>query len=191
MDFRGLVKRTRSYRRFKEDEPLDPRVLKGLVELVRYCPSVANLQPLRFLLVTDSGERDQLFPLLRWAAYLSHWPGPAPGQWPAAYIVVCSDRALSSNCSVDVGIASQVIRMGAMDEGIGSCLIGSFDRKEVKSLLGIGPGLGIELVIALGRPGETVVTEELGGSTRYYRDAKGVHHVPKPGLKQLLVNRRD
>jgi hypothetical protein len=47
----------------------------------------------------------------------------------------------------------------------------------------------ILLVIALGRPRETVVIEALppGGDTRYWRDPTGVHHVPKRSLAEITV----
>ena len=45
------------------------------------------------------------------------------------------------------------------------------------------------LALALGKPAEKVVLEELGEgqSIHYYRDAEDVHHVPKRKLEDLLV----
>ena len=45
------------------------------------------------------------------------------------------------------------------------------------------------LVLALGKPIEQVVLEPIGttGSTRYYRDAAGIHHVPKRALEEIIV----
>ena len=47
----------------------------------------------------------------------------------------------------------------------------------------------ILLILALGKPKETVVLEEVGpdGNIRYYRDAEGVHHVPKRSLDELIL----
>jgi len=44
-------------------------------------------------------------------------------------------------------------------------------------------------VIALGKPAETCLIEPLGqdGDIRYYRDAEGIHHVPKRSLDDLIV----
>jgi hypothetical protein len=44
-------------------------------------------------------------------------------------------------------------------------------------------------VIALGVPEEAVVVEHLGpeGNIRYWRDAAGVHHVPKRSLEDVLL----
>jgi hypothetical protein len=44
-------------------------------------------------------------------------------------------------------------------------------------------------VLALGKPNETVVLEEVGpdGDIKYYRDEEDVHHVPKRSLEELVL----
>jgi len=69
-------------------------------------------------------------------------------------------------------------------------MIGSARREGLQRALAIPERYKILLVIALGRPVETVVTEPLSadGSVKYYRDSDGVHHVPKRSLDDLIVN---
>ena len=47
----------------------------------------------------------------------------------------------------------------------------------------------IDLVLALGKPAETVKIVDVpeSGNTVYYRDAQGVHYVPKRSLEDLIV----
>jgi len=47
----------------------------------------------------------------------------------------------------------------------------------------------ILLVLALGKPKETVIIEAAGpeGDIRYWRDEEGVHHVPKRSLDQIII----
>jgi len=67
-------------------------------------------------------------------------------------------------------------------------MIGSVRRKELAETLGLPDRYEILLVLALGKPGEKVVLEDIkGDDTKYWRDAAGVHHVPKRKLDDVIV----
>ena len=88
----------------------------------------------------------------------------------------------------DHGIAAQSILLGATEKGLAGCIIGSIERHGLQKALGIPPRYDILLVIALGKPKEKVVLETAqGGNIRYWRDADGVHHVPKRPLDEIIV----
>jgi nitroreductase len=186
---RELVTTSRSYRRFYEDQPVAGETLRNLVDLARLSPSGGNLQPLKYLLSATPEQNTQIFPHLRWASYLPDWEGPAPGERPAAYIVLLLDRTISANAGCDHGIACQSILLGARELGLGGVIIGNINRKALSQTLGLAENLEPLLVIALGQPKETVVLEEMlpGGSHKYYRDAAHVHHVPKRRLGDILI----
>ena len=67
-------------------------------------------------------------------------------------------------------------------------MFGSVKREELASRLSLPPHLSIALVIALGKPVEHVVLEDLPAdrSIRYYRTPDGTHHVPKRSLNELI-----
>jgi nitroreductase len=184
-----LVTTSRSYRRFYEDQPVGETTLRDLVDLARLSPSGGNLQPLKYLLSATPEQNARIFPHLRWASYLPDWNGPEPGERPAAYIVILLDRTISANAGCDHGIACQSILLGAREKGFGGVIIGNVNRKALVQTLGLAENLEPLLVLALGRPNETVVIEEMqpGGSHKYYRDAASVHHVPKRRLGDILV----
>ena len=184
-----LVKGNRSYRRFHQEEPVSLETLKGLVNLARLSASAANLQPLKYLLSGAPANNAAIFSCLAWAAYLKDWPGPAEGERPAAYIVILGDTEISKNFGCDHGIAAQSILLGARAQGLGGCMIGSIQRDRLRELFKIPGTLDILLVIALGRPKETVVLEDVapGGSIKYWRDEQGVHHVPKRRLEDVII----
>ena len=189
MNLTALLEKNRSYRRFHEDHPLDEATLKGLVAKTRLCPSSANRQPLKFLLACSPEDRAKIFPHLAWAGALKDWSGPAQGQRPAGYIVVLGDIEISGTFHVDSGIAAQSILLAAVEQGLGGCMVGSIDRDGLRKALKIPDRYAVALVIALGKPNETVVLEDAKNPADviYWRDQQGVHHVPKRPLEELLV----
>ncbi len=184
-----LLVKSRSYRRFNASVKISQEVLRDLIDATRYCPSAANRQPLKYRLVFEEDETAQVFDCLKFAAYLSDWSGPAEGERPTAYVVVLGDETVSKFSEVDAGIAMQTILLRATELGFGGCILASVQRDKLREVLALDERFHIGYVIALGKPAETCVIEPLGkdGDIKYYRDADGVHHVPKRELKDLLI----
>jgi nitroreductase len=184
-----LVKKNRSYRRFDESFKVELDTLKELVGLARLSASGANLQPLKYVLSNAPEINEKIFSTLVWAAYLKDWAGPDKGQRPSAYIIVLLDKEISGGAGVDHGIACQTMLLGAVEKGLGGCMIGSVKREDLKKVMNLQDRYDILLVLALGKPAEEVVVEDVGpdGDIKYYRDENEVHHVPKRGLKDLII----
>ena len=184
-----IVKKSRSYRRFYQDVRVEHKTLRELVDLTRFCPSAANLQPLKYILSSREDSNALIFPHLAWAAYLKDWKGPEEEERPAAYIIVLQDTNISKSVDCDHGIACQTILLGATEKGLGGCILGAVDREALRTTLGIRDHLKILLVIAIGKPKETVIVEPVGddGDIKYWRDKTGVHHVPKRALLDIIV----
>ena len=184
-----LVTKNRSYRRFYEDVPISLETLRGLVDLARLSASAANIQPLKYVLSCDRKKNALIFEHLAWAGYLKDWPGPDEGERPSAYIIMLGDTELAKNVACDHGIAAQSILLGAVEKGLGGCMIASIQREKLREALGIPLRYDILLVLALGKPKETVVIEKMGpeGNVKYWRDGEGRHHVPKRSLKEIII----
>lgn len=184
-----LVLKCRSYRRFHEEIHIDMAVLEELVDVARVVASATNRQPLKYILSTSREHNAHVFSCLHWAAMLRNWTGPVQGERPAAYIIVLGDTEVVPSFGVDHGIAAQTILLGAVEKGLGGCMLAAIDRDELRKLLDIPARFNILLVIALGKPKETVVIDTLepGASTSYWRDAESVHHVPKRRLVDIIV----
>lgn len=184
-----LVKKNRSYRRFFQDVAISRDELKGFVNLARLSASAANRQPLKYFLSADRETNTLIFRSLAWAAYLKDWPGPSEGERPSAYIVIFGDTSIAKDFWCDHGIAAQSILLGATEKGFGGCILAAIDRKGLIEALRIPGHLEILLVIALGKPREEIRIEELpaDGDIRYWRDAGGVHHVPKRPLEEIVL----
>ncbi|MDI3473481.1 MAG: hypothetical protein PWQ20_941 [Thermotogaceae bacterium] len=189
MEIKDLILKNRSYRRFDENFKVDCETLRELIELARLSASAANLQPLRYILSCDKGKNDKIFPYLRWAGYLKDWPGPKEGEKPSAYIVILGDKELMGNFTgYDCGIAAQSILLGAVEKGLGGCMIAAIDKEGLRKSLNIPEKYEILLVIALGKPVEKVVIEDVkNNDIKYWRDEQGVHHVPKRTLDELIL----
>ena len=186
-----LVLRNRSYRRFDESYHIGRETLVELIGLARCTASAANRQPLKYILSPDQKTNDRIFPCLMWAAYLKDWDGPAPGERPTAYIIILIDEGITKDWWCDDGIAAQTILLGAVEKGLGGCMIGSINKERLRQELDITEHLKIRLVVALGKPAERVKLEDLepGRDMRYWRDEQGVHHVPKRMLAELILAR--
>ena len=186
---KDLIQRNRSYRRFHEEVAIEHETLRELVNLARLSASAANLQPLRYILSCDPKNNALIFPQLAWARYLKGWPGPAEGERPSAYIIILRDTEVTPAWDCDYGIAAQSILLGATERGLGGCMIGSINKEELRKVLEIQGRYEILLVLALGKPRETVVidTVDPAGDIKYWRDSKGVHHVPKRILDDIIV----
>ena len=184
-----LIARSRSCRRFDEAVTIEQATLEGLVELARLSPSAGNLQPLKYILSCDPETNAEIFPHLTWAGYLKDWPGPGEGEKPSAYIVILGDTKVSRNFGCDHGIAAQSMLLGAAEKGLAGCMIGLVARDDLREALSLPSRYEILLVVALGKPAEQVVIEEIGakGDIKYWRDDEGIHHVPKRSRQDLIV----
>lgn len=184
-----LIRKNRSYRRFKQETSVRMETLRALVNLARLSASGSNLQPLKYVLVADPETNAKVFPHTRWAGYLNDWDGPVEGERPAAYIVILGDTDIRPSFGCDHGIAAQSIMLGATERGLGGCMLGALDRRGLREVLDIPERYEILLALALGEPDETVVLEEVGpsGDIKYYRDDDSVHHVPKRSREEIIL----
>jgi nitroreductase len=111
---------------------------------------------------------------------------PTEEEMPRAYIVLLLDKSGRTPVH-DASIASMSISMVAYDEGLGSCILASVNRKRLRRILDVPESLAIELVVALGYPAENPVIDTVkDGDTNYWLDQNGILHVPKWDLKDMV-----
>lgn len=188
MNLKDLFTKTRTYRRFDESHRISMETLENFVDLARLSATGGNRQPLKYLLYNKPEDCEKIFPYLAWAAYLKEWPGPDRGERPSAYIIILGDKTIAENFGVDHGIAALSILLGATNEGLGGCIIASVTREELCDDMRIPDKYEVLFVIALGKPSEIVIVDEIkNDDVKYWRDSKGNHHVPKRDLKDLII----
>lgn len=188
-----IIARTRTFRRFIQKEIISIATLHDLIDLARLGGSARNCQPWQYMIGNTPEVCEKIFPFLGWAGYLKDWKGPEEGERPSAYVLCLLNKSRlkgsESEAQFDLGIASQNLLLGAMEKRIGGCRIGAFNP-QIASLFELPEHLEISLVIALGKPRETVIIQEGKGEedVQYWRDEQNVHHVPKRTLKDCLVD---
>ena len=184
--FYDVIAGRRTIRRFKP-EPVVRELLERLVDVGRLAPSAANLQPLEFIVVDETGLKTEVFPCLKWAAYIAPAGDPGPGEEPAAYIVTLANTKVREKMfEYDIGAAMENMLLAALAEGVGSCWMLSIDRDKLRAVLGVPEDYRVDSVLALGYPAEEPATEVMGESCRYWKDADGRFHVPKRALSTVL-----
>lgn len=192
MNFKDMVRQNRSVRGYDETRRVTREELLDLADCARLCPSSINMQPFKYRLVYEREEVDRLQPLTHWARKLPEANLPHEGKRPAAFIVICQDTRIFESLArfqKDVGIVAQTMLLGAVEKGLGGCMIGNFGAGSVKEALGLPEYLAPLLIVAFGKPDETIVLTEIGdgGSTDYYRDGQDIHYVPKRRLEDIVL----
>ena len=139
------------------DKPVEKEKLDRIIEAGRMAPSACNAQPWKFIVVT---EPDLIKKVAEAASAKLLGMNSFVGQAPVQLIVVREQPNFSSKVGgtikkkdyshMDIGIASENICLQAEAEGMGSCMIGWFDEKMLKKILGIPASKRVGLIITLG-----------------------------------------
>jgi len=192
MQFKDLVKKSRSYRGYDESRRISREELLELVDCARFAPSSVNRQPLRYYLASEQEQLDRIQPLTGWAQNLPGHGLPYPGHRPTAFIVICQEtewEPATDRYLRDVGIVAQTILLAAAEKDLGGIMIGNFSPRRISAALELPDHLVPMLILALGKPDETIVLTEAsaGESVRYYRDENDVHYVPKRKLEDVVI----
>jgi nitroreductase len=181
---RDLVLKNRSYRRFHQEIPIELETLRELVDLARLSPSASNRQALKYIISNDPQKNALIFPCL----HIGN--NPVEGERPSAYIIILEDTRIKMVLACDYGIAAQTIHLGAVEKGLGGVMVGMVDRNELREALKIPSYYEILLVLALGKPKEEMIIEDVGpdGDTQQWWDEDRVRHVRKRVLDDIIVD---
>lgn len=144
-----IIKRysVRSY----QDRPVEKKKLDMVLEAARLAPSARNGQQWRFVVVQDPEIRRKLVPAANNQAFI----GLAPVVIACCatnmdYIMRCGQYAYP----IDLAIAIDHMTLQAVDEGLGTCWVGSFFEDQVKNILSIPMEVRVVELLALGYPAD-------------------------------------
>jgi len=151
-----LIKHRKSVRHFL-DRPVEQEKIMMCLEAARLAPSACNSQPWKFVVVDDKQLKNKLCRAAFSGIYLMNsFCKRAP-----IIVVVVSERAKflarigglfrgTQYYLIDIGIACEHFVLQAEELGLGTCWIGWFNERAVKSILNIPKRKKIDILIALG-----------------------------------------
>lgn len=145
------------------------------------------MQPIKYILVNNDEKVKELFPCVKWAAYIAPEGNPQKGEEPTAYIVILNDTSIrNAGYELDIGAAAQTIMLCAAEKDIGTCWMGAIDRDKIRDILKIDEKYVINTLLALGYSAEEPQVYTENGTIKYHKDENGVLHVPKRKLEDIL-----
>ncbi len=191
------VTKRRSIREFK-DAPVAYDILEKCVNAARLAPTAGNRQLCEHIVVDDEGLLPQMFDAVAsWFGIPRPKEGWPPGRRPKAYIVTLTNIPLEEeigtgkvNTNYDVGMAVENAVLVALEQGIGTCVVTGFNRGKLRRVLNIPDKYEIATVLALGLPDESPVLEVAPDPVKRWIDSKGVRHISKRELRDIIHRNR-
>ena len=135
----------------------------------RRVPGTASL--CEYIIVDDEELLPGVFDSITlWAGQPKTRESPPPGNPPKAYIIMLVNSALEAEfgatrrvTTYDVGMSAENMILVALEQGVGTCPILLFRESELKRILNIPDNYDVALVLAMGYPDESPVTEVSSG----------------------------
>jgi nitroreductase len=193
--YEAAIKR-RSIRRFR-DRPVPYEALERCVDAARLAPCGRNHQVCEYLIVDEAAALAAVFDNIGGSVKSSpEKGGPRPEQRARGYIIVLVNKALEGDASrrritlLDIGMAVENIILVALEQGIGACPVLMFNEANLRRALGVPDEYDIALVIVMGYPDESPVTDVATTSLTIYVDDNGVRHIPKRKLEDVIHHNR-
>ena len=155
-NFRELVEKRRSVRKYKA-EKVPREAIERCLEAARLAPSACNSQPWSFIVADMEPVRTKLAQAAFSGVYaMNDFAAQAP-----VLIAILTERskfmaALAGKFRgvqyslIDIGIACAFLSLAAEEQGLGSCLLGWFNEKAVKEVLGLPRHARVDIMISMG-----------------------------------------
>ena len=156
MSFLTLVTQRQSVRKYSSRK-VEPEKLERCLEAARLAPSASNTQPWHFIVVQEEP--------LRTKVAEATFSGPIKFnrftlQAPVLVVILLEQPQLRNRIAmilknkewklIDIGITATHFCLQAAEEGLGTCMMGWYDEKQLKKVLSLPRNKTIGLVISLG-----------------------------------------
>ena len=164
--FLELARSRRSLRTYAR-RGIERKDLELCAEAARHAPSACNSQPWKFIIIDDPARREKIAGTFRRGTFSMN----AFARGAAAFVAIVSEKqkfapwlggklACRDLRQIDLGLACAHLVLQAQELGIGSCILGWFNQKQLRRILSLPPQKRIELVISLGYPPDDLAPRE-------------------------------
>ena len=158
MEYSELIKIRQSCRNYS-GEPVDRSAIEQVLDQARLAPSACNSQPWFFTAISSEDA------VKKTGKAVQHFGFNKFAEKAGAFIVVeqrepklkegvtkvFGSRHFADN---DIGIVVAHIVLACANLGLGSCILGMFNKNEIAEIIGAKDKAEIKLVIAVGKPAE-------------------------------------
>ena len=157
MNFLEIANARQSCRRYDESRPVEQEKLDAILEAVRLAPSACNGQPYHLTVCRD--EAAQKVAKATMGMGMNKFAAQAPVLIVISEAPYVKSAALGAKVkqndyrSMDIGIAVAYLTAEAAAQGLGTCILGWLDDKELRQITGWDAPA--RLVVTLGYPADT------------------------------------
>jgi len=171
MNFLELANKRYSVRNYNQT-PVSREKIARCIEAARLAPSACNSQPWKFIVVDEPGlKTDVARAAFEGLLDFNHFAFKAP-----VLILIVSQRqnllakfggiVKRKNFSLmDIGIAAEHFCLEAAEQGLGTCILGWFNEKKTKKILGIPKDKRLELIISAGLSADEKIPDKIRKSS--------------------------
>jgi len=140
-----VLKERRSVRRYKEKE-VPENVIMDIIDCARFAPTAINIQPWKFVVITDASERKRIAGVADYGKFIA--------DAPVCIAVFCEDTKYYLE---DGSAATTYVLLAAKAYGLGSCWVAG-DKKpyaeKIRIMLNMPQGYKLVSLIPIGYPEE-------------------------------------
>ena len=169
MDVMQAIRMRRSVRAYA-DKPINAELMQYLKDALRLAPSACNLQPWKFVLITQADLRQKVATACMGQMWMAEAPliVAACGMTSSGYKKMGGHN--KNSVDIDVTIALDHLSLAAAAQGLGTCWIGAFDEGAVKALLKVPDDVTVVALMPVGWPAKEGLLHDVGAERRKSED---------------------
>lgn len=160
MEYFDLIRERRSVRKYTS-EPVAEEDLRKIVGAALLSPSACNAQPWRLTVVQDAEKRA----LLAKAAGIRPPVNAFAPECPVIIVISCDKEPVLRSAATgepvqnryamnDLGSVIAYLTLAAADLGLGTCIMGLFDKEEAAKIVSLPEKEAAVLLVGLGHPAD-------------------------------------